>query len=105
MLEPEIDAVIADLLAQGVTVEEVERAKFGISSGAIYARDDMFSGARIFGRALSTGLTVEEVESWQDRVAEITVEQVNEAARFIFDERKSVTGFLLPKTVKNTGKE
>ncbi len=63
-LEPAIEAVIAELVKNGVTKEEVERAKFGMRSGAIYARDNMFSGARIFGRALSIGLTVQQVENW-----------------------------------------
>ncbi len=96
-LEPAIDAVIADLLENGVTEEEVARAKFGLKSGAIYARDNMFSGARIFGRALTVGMTAQEVESWPERVDKITVEQVNDAAAFVFDRQRSVAGYLLPK--------
>ena len=103
-LEPAVDDVIAELLKNGVTEEEVTRAKFGMSAGAIYARDNMFSGARIFGRALSVGLSVGDVESWPERIEKVTVEQVNEAAAYIFKKERSVTGFMLPKAAETEGK-
>jgi zinc protease len=51
----------------------------------------------VFGRALTTGSTVEDVESWPDRIAAVTPEQVNAAARAVFLENRSVTGRLLPE--------
>ena len=56
----------------------------------------MQGAARIFGRALATGMTPEEIESWPERISAITVEQVNAAARFVLDPAGSVTGLLLP---------
>jgi len=104
-LEPAVDHVIAELLKNGVTEEEVARAKFGMSASAIYARDNMFSGARIFGRALSVGLSVKDVESWPERIEEVTVQQVNEAAAYIFKKEQSVTGFMLPEAAGTEGKK
>ncbi len=99
-LEAATDKVIDELLANGATEEEVARSKFGMKSGAIYARDNMFSGARIFGRALTVGLTVGDVENWPERVDKVTVEDVNQAAKYVFNLRRSVTGFLLPAKTK-----
>ena len=95
-METAVDSVIAALLDEGVDAEELERAKTVALAGAIYARDDVQGAARIFGRGLATGQTPQEIETWPERVAAVTVEQVNAAARYVFDASRSVTGVLLP---------
>ena len=96
-IEAAMDAEIAKLLADGVTADQVERAKKRLRASAIYARDSMFAAARIFGVALTTGLSVAEVEEWPERIAAVTVEQVNAAARAVLRPSYSVTGELLPQ--------
>ncbi len=89
----ELDRV---LKAAPITPAEVAQAKARLKAGVAYARDSLHTGARTLGEALTTGQTVEEVEAWPDRIAEVTVEQVNAAAKQVLDERASVTGLLLP---------
>jgi zinc protease len=96
-VEEATDKVIEKLLDEGITAEELERSKTGMLAAAVYARDSLSSAARIFGGALAIGLNVEEIESWPQRVEAVTVEQVNEAARYVFNKDRSVTGILLPK--------
>ena len=91
-MQAEIDKVLKD----GVTQDEVKRAIDRMQSAAIYARDDLSTGARVIGSALATGRTVADVEAWPDRIGAVTVAEVNEAARLVFDERQSVTSVLLP---------
>lgn len=103
-IEPEaaeagLRAEIARLLEKGVTEEEVRKARDRLRASVAYARDDLSTGARIIGAALSTGQTVSEVEGWPERIADVTVEQVNAAARSVLQDRQSVTGVLLPKPV------
>ncbi len=88
---------VARLLEDGVSEEEVEVAKRRMIAQAVYARDALDTGPRIFGRALTTGQTVADVEAWPERIAAVTAEQVNAAARAVFDDRHSATGVLLPK--------
>ena len=85
------------LLRDGVSEAEVASAKQRLGAAAIYARDSLSTGAQIFGRALTTGSTVEEVEDWPARIEAVTLDQVNAAARTVFHEERSVTGTLLPK--------
>jgi zinc protease len=80
-LEGAIDAVIAGLLENGVTDEEVARAKRRLVAGAIYAQDSQASLARVFGEALMTGQTVEAVQDWPSAIAKVTAADVNAAAR------------------------
>ena len=63
---------------------------------AVYARDSLSTAARIFGAALTSGLSVEDVEAWPERIAAVTTEQVNAAARAVLVPETSVTGLLLP---------
>lgn len=96
-VEAALDRVIADLLAGGVTDDEMRRARIGMLAEAVYARDSLSGAARIFGVALTTGLTVEDVEAWPKLVDAVTRDQVLAAARYVLDIRRSVTGHLLPK--------
>jgi zinc protease len=58
--------------------------------------------AMIFGAALTTGSSVQDVENWPADIAKVTVERVNAAAKLYLDEknpwvRPPVTGYLLPE--------
>ncbi len=81
-----------------MTESEVASAKRRLRAGAIFARDSLGTGPNIFGRALTTGRSVADVEAWPERVTAVTVEQVNAAAREVFLDNRSVTGLLLPKS-------
>jgi zinc protease len=95
-LEEAMDAELRRLLDQGIDATEVATAKKTLAASAIYARDSLRSGPNVIGRALATGRTVEEVESWPERIQAVTVEDVNVAIRAILNDRRSVTSLLLP---------
>ena len=97
-LETAIDAVIADVAAKGITVEELDRTKTRLIADAVYAHDSQASMARWYGSALTTGATVEDVTHWPDRVRKVTAEAVQDAARQWLDKRRSVTGYLIKDT-------
>jgi zinc protease len=94
-LEAAIDAVIADIVSNGVTSEELERSKTRLIADAVYAHDSQASMARWYGEALTTGWTVADVEHWPDRIRAVTAEQVQDAARQWLEKRRSVTGYLI----------
>jgi zinc protease len=95
-VERAVEAEIKKLLADGVTREEVERAKSRMVAAAVYSRDSLSGPANIFGAALATGRSIEDVEAWPERIAKVTVEEVNEAAKYVVRENVAVTGVLLP---------
>jgi zinc protease len=94
-LEKAIDAVVAEIADKGVTAEEVARASSSLIAQAIYALDSQGHMARIYGASLTTGMTVEDVKDWPNRVAKVSAEQVRDAARAHLRLEKSVTGILL----------
>jgi zinc protease len=95
-LEEALDAVVADVIDKGFTAEDIERAKNRMIAAYVYAQDNQSSLARLYGAALTTGSTVEEVRGRPDRIRAVTVEAVHEAARRWLDPRRSVTGYLVP---------
>ena len=100
-IETALEEKIEALLKDGVTEDEVERAKLRLIDSAVFARDSVGGPARVFGAALASGETVEDVEAWPDRIRAVTAEQVNAAARAVLDTRRSTTGVLLPAEGEN----
>lgn len=96
-IEGAIEKEIADLLEKGVTEEEVRRAISALQTDAIKSADSLTGPANIIGAGLATGSTIEDIEAWPDRIGAVTVEQVNAAAKAVFDIDRSATGWLLPK--------
>ena len=92
-----VDGEIAALLRDGVSEDEVARAKRRMRASTVYARDSLSTGVRVLGAALATGRTVEEVESWPARIDAVTAGEIAAGARAVFDESRSVTALLLPE--------
>ncbi len=96
-VEQALRAEITRLLDSGVTEEEVATARQRLRASAIYARDSLGTAPNIFGRALTTGQSVEDVEAWPARIEAVTAAQIDAAARAVLRDVQSVTGLLLPK--------
>jgi zinc protease len=94
----ELDRVVKD----GVTADEVAIAKKRLERAAVFARDGLRGAATTLGTALATGQSVDDVEAWPDRIAAVTVEQVNAAARHVLGQTNPVTGVLLPAPASRT---
>jgi zinc protease len=99
-LENDVDAVIAEVIAKGVTPAELERSKTRLIADAVYAQDNQMTMARWYGVALTTGGTVDDVKRWPERVRAVTAEQVQAAAREWLDKRRSVTGYLIKQAAQ-----
>jgi zinc protease len=94
-VEAAIDATISELVENGVTQAELERARNRAIADYVYAQDNQITMARWYGASLATGLTLEQIESWQTRLQAVTVDDVRNAARQWLDKRRSVTGYLI----------
>ena len=97
-VEQAIDQVIADIAENPVHAEDLERVKTQLIAGAIYAQDNQAVLARWYGGALTTGLSIEDIRSWPDRIRAVTAEQVRAAAQKWLDKKRSVTGYLIKDT-------
>jgi zinc protease len=97
-VERGVDNVIADILKNPIRAEDLERVKTQLIAEAIYAQDSQATMARWYGGALTTGLSIEDIRSWPDRIRAVTTEQVRAAAQKWLDKKRSVTGYLIKDT-------
>src|SRR5260370_5923468 len=81
-----------------VRSEDRGRAKTQLIAEAIYAQDTQATLARWYGGALTTGLSIDDIRSWPDRIRAVTAEQVRDAAQKWLDKKRSVTGYLIKDT-------
>jgi len=95
-VETAVDAEIEKLIADGVTDEELERAKNRFLRSLIFARDSQAGMARIYGSTLTTGGTIADIDEWPDRIRKVKPEDIQAVARKYLLQSRSVTGYLLP---------
>ncbi|QEW22573.1 Protease 3 precursor [Marinibacterium anthonyi] len=92
--EDALDGAIAQFMTDGVDPEHLDRIKAQLRAAQIYERDSVDSVGNRYGQALTSGLTVEDVQAWPALLQEITPEEVMDAARLVFRPETSVTGWL-----------
>lgn len=95
-LEHAVDAVLAHIIADGPAPEEMKRAKTQAKAEVVYARDGLQSLAYIMGMLRMIGLDAEFFNSWPNQIAAVTDDQVRDTASWLFNPKRSVTGWLLP---------
>lgn len=91
-----MDAVLDELRREGVTADEVARAQNRVFASVVYASDSQVSLANLFGVSLVTGLTVDEVQHFPERIAEVTPAAVDAALDRYLVPDAGVSGQLLP---------
>ena len=95
-LDAAIESVIEELRETGITEDELDRARASYLAEFVYTSDSQSRMARQYGWRLSTGMTIEDVEDWPERLKRVTVDDVRNVARKYLIDKNSVTGYLLP---------
>lgn len=93
--EADLLAEIDEFLEEGIDPEQLERIRFQIEAARIYEEDDVQGLARVYGAALTSGLTVADVQAWPDVLAATTIDDIMEAARMVFSQGATTTGYLM----------
>ncbi len=100
-VEAALMQTLNEFVQSGPTEEEVSDAIIRLQNAAIYSRDSLQGPAMIFGRSLTTGMTIDDIEYWPYDLAGITQEDVATAAKKHLDFTRTVTSYLLPEEVSN----
>ncbi|UCI17971.1 insulinase family protein [Mesorhizobium sp. B2-1-8] len=96
-VEAAVDAEVARIASDGVTSDELEKAKDRYVRSMIFARDKQESMANIYGSTLATGGNVQDVQQWPDRIRKVTTNEVKAVAARYLVLARSTTGYLLPQ--------
>ncbi|MEX0306280.1 MAG: M16 family metallopeptidase [Ruegeria sp.] len=93
--EDAMDQAVADFIAEGINEEDLGRIKMQLRAAQTYARDNVDGIGNRYGRALTSGLTVEDVQTWPDILQAVTGDDIIAAAREVLQPETSVTGWLM----------
>jgi zinc protease len=90
-LEAALREVVAKVGAQGITPEELQRAKVQLLAQFVYRRDSFFAQAMELGELESSGLSYRDADRIPERFKTITTEQVKSvAAKYLVDDGLTV---------------
>lgn len=95
-LDKALQDELRKLAKDGLDEKTVENAKKRMERSAIFARDSLMVPGYVFGMALTTGRTVQDVEEWPERIEQVSLDQVNEALRDLVANSHYMTAMLLP---------
>ncbi|MDX2484201.1 MAG: pitrilysin family protein [Pseudodonghicola sp.] len=93
--EAALDDALRAFLREGVNPEHLARIKLQLRAAQIYERDDVADIANRYGKALATGLSIEDVQHWPDLLQAVTEDDILAAARSVLRREGSVTGWLM----------
>ncbi|MGD1886090.1 MAG: M16 family metallopeptidase [Cohaesibacteraceae bacterium] len=95
-LETDLNAEIESFMAEGISEEELTRAKRNLVAQTVFAQDSQSSLARIFGSSLAVGEDLADVQGWPVRIDAVTTDDVMEAARMVLQPHRAVVGTQRP---------
>lgn len=92
-IQLQIDAVVKD----GITADELDRAKNRFIAASIFEREQASSIAQALGRAETVLGDWRAALSYPDRIRAVTLEDVQRVARTYLKPENSVTGWVVPQ--------
>ena len=72
---------------------EIEKKKYFFDT--IYKKDGVLNPAQIYGEALTVGLTLDDIKKWQERVNNVSLNDVKKALEKLYENKNYVLGELL----------
>ena len=104
-LEKALDKAILEFGEKGITPEELVTAKKTMIADFIYYLDSLQGPAIYFGRHLTSGYSIDTLESMKDIISQIATESVNGMLNEILTKQNHVTGTLTPAAKEETPNE
>lgn len=104
-IEGDLDQVLADFLKTGPDPAALERIRTQVRASEIYGRDDVESLANRYGQGLSVGLTMTDIDTWDEALSAVTAEDVMAVAKTVLDRKNAVTGWLTQPAPEGEAKE
>ncbi|MGX5829306.1 M16 family metallopeptidase [Mesorhizobium sp. 43Arga] len=96
-VEAAVQAEVARIASDGVTPDELQKAKDRFVRSLILARDSLDGMAQIYGSILATGGNVEDVQQMLDRIRKVTADEIKAVAERYLVPARSTTGYLMPQ--------
>lgn len=88
---------------KNISDQDLQKLKSKQSANLVYVRDNPADAAYIAGLMASLGLSLEEIENYEQNIQAVTLQDIRQAVQNMLDQATTVTGVLLP--LSPVGKE
>jgi zinc protease len=95
-LDQAIDQEVTLIREGAIDEADVRRVQKKLRARVIRMRDGTMPAAQVVGAALSTGATLDEIDTWAARIGAVTATDVRVEAQAVLRDEASVTGVLVP---------
>ena len=95
----EIQQALDEALKQAIAdidIKEIENTKHKMRAGLIYLRDNPNEAASIAGALASSGMSLEEMENYEENIAAVEPSSVKKAAEKYLNKKQRISGVLMP---------
>lgn len=99
-LETALTEFLASMQKKSWSTEEVTRAVTKLQDSAIYLRDSVTGPAMIIGRAMATGMSLKEIESWPTLLERVNTDDISFVAQKWLPINQALSGWLLPENTE-----
>jgi zinc protease len=89
-----LDKFISQAIENGISEEKLSLEKKKYYYDSIYGMDGILKPAEIIGEALTIGLSLDEIENWNNKLDEINLEMVKKELKEFSENKNFVTGNL-----------
>ena len=79
-MEAELDAIIADVRENGVTQEELDRAKSALEAQRVFESDNQTALANRYGQGVALGRSIADIDAVPARIQAVTLDDIKQAA-------------------------
>lgn len=93
-VEAILDDVISDIRENGVTQEDLDRAKSALEARRVFEADNQMTLARRYGEGTALGRTIAEIDAVPEHIQAMRLDQLKQAAEKYLKAERSVTGVL-----------
>ena len=93
--EAAMDQVIADFLAAEIDPARIESIRTQLRASEIYALDSTQGLANAYGRTLTQGLTIADVQAWPEILQNVTADDIKAVATKVLNRNQAVTGWVV----------
>ena len=100
VIEPAFDQALAEVAEQGISAREFDDMKQSFVASRVYDDDNLTTHCNVIGSLMVAGWSLDDIEGFQARLEDTTVEVVNRAGKSILAHSRNVTGLLVPQRVQ-----
>ena len=94
-MQKALDEALKEAIAD-IDIKEIENTKHKMRAGLVYLRDNPNETASIAGALAASGMSLSEMENYEENIALVEPEMVKKTAEKYLNKQQIISGVLMP---------